>query len=118
MSLLGALFQKGPWKGWKPFARKSCPVCKGQILFRRCGGATPEGRRWDGIETICPSCGKNTVEDPWVPDNDNPVEKVTPNAKGWVVCPCCGIRFQPTDKGVFRTGRHRRCGQLIIVDGL
>ena len=117
MNVLRALFQKSPWKGWKPLQRKRCPFCKGEILFRKCGGSMPEGGRWDGIETICPKCGKETVEDPFMPDNDSPPQKAAPNTKGWVACPCCGMRFQPTDQNVFKGGRHRRCGQQIIIDG-
>jgi hypothetical protein len=116
MKLLDALFHKSPWKGWRPLARKRCPVCKGEVLFRRTGGSTPEGGRWDGIETFCPTCGKNTIDDPFLPDNDNPEQKVTVDAKGLVTCPCCGFRFLPSDRGAFRDGHHRRCGQALIID--
>jgi hypothetical protein len=76
---------------------------------------TPAGIKWDGIETICPTCGKQTVADPFVPDNDSPEQKVTPDSKGWVTCPCCGIRFMPGDRTAFRDGRHRRCGQALAI---
>ena len=117
MKLLDALFRKSPWKGWKPLPRKRCPVCKGEILFRKTGGARPEGGRWDGMETICPTCGKSTVDDPFMPDNDNPAQHVAPNTKGWVTCPSCGFRFMPSDRGAFRDGHHTRCGQALVIDG-
>jgi hypothetical protein len=114
-NLFRALFQRSPRNGWKPLPGKRCPLCKGEILFRKCSSMGPADERWDGIETICPICGKDTVDDPLIPDNDNSPEKVAPNSKGWVACPCCGIRFQATDKGAFRDGRHRRCGQALII---
>jgi hypothetical protein len=115
MSLLNTLFKKSPWRGWEPFPRKRCPVCKGEVLFRNCGGGTPKGGRWDGIETVCPTCGRNTIDDPLMPDNDHPEQKVTADAKGWTTCPCCGFRFTPSDQRAFRDGHHRRCGQALII---
>ena len=115
MKLFDRLFHRSPWKGWKPLTHKRCPVCKGEVLSRRTGGMTPEGGHWTGLETICPTCGKNTIDDPYVPDNDNPAQTVTVDTKGWATCPCCGFRFRPSDAGRFRDGRHRRCGQSLSI---
>jgi len=112
-----SLFSKKPWKGWTVLPNKRCPVCKGEILFRRCGGMWSDGTKWDGYETICPACGKDTVDDPFVPDNDNPEREAAPDTNGWVLCPCCGYRFKATDWGAFKEGRHRRCGQALRITG-
>src|SRR5688572_14890746 len=119
MKLLDRLFDKvfgtSPSKGWTLLSHKRCPACGGEILSRRAGGALPEGGRWDGIETICAICGKDTIDDPWMPDNDNPVKEAFVTSRGWVTCPCCRFRFKPSDMGRFREGRHRRCGQLVEI---
>jgi len=74
----------------------------------------PDGSYWDGIEIICPTCGKPTIDDPLVPENNNPVQSVEMNQKGWVKCPCCARRFKP-ESDYFRNGRHRMCGQALVI---
>ena len=112
------LFRRGPQhpdpQPRSPTA-KHCPTCGSAITTRRLGGCDPEGRRWDGMEFICPQCGPIELEDPFAPDNDAEPVAVTTNSDGWVQCPCCGFRFCATTDEFFRFGRHRRCGQRLIV---
>jgi hypothetical protein len=108
MKWLKALFGSSVSEEWTPLTwGRRCPVCKGEILWRKFG---------NDIEFICRTCGEITLDDPWMPDNANPPQKVTPSTKGWVACPCCGIRFLATDKNAFRRGRHGRCGQQLIIN--
>lgn len=63
----------------------------------------------------CSRC--RTAEDAWtrnIEESILPVD-VTPNAHGWVECPCCGKRFLPSDSNVFKSGSHLICGQKIDV---
>jgi hypothetical protein len=98
----------------KPYTKR-CPVCGSQFVFRRVGGSTPEGGHWDGIDARCPTCGICTVDDPFIPDNDAPPIAISINARGWVLCPCCGWRFQPTNQTAWNGERHRRCGQRLQI---
>lgn len=94
---------------------KHCPTCRSVLIFRRVGGCDPDGSRWDGAELICPQCGPVELEDPVVPDNAAEPIPVSTDSDGWARCPCCGFRFCATTDEFFRFGRHRRCGQRLLV---
>lgn len=101
--------------------RKRCPLCTSYLISRR-----KSGRKLDengntifylGHEISCPFCQRLTVEDPRVPDNENPVMDVAPHVPGWVRCPNCRFYFSLDNDSSWSKGRHRTCGQrLQIVD--
>jgi hypothetical protein len=63
----------------------------------------------------CPDC--RAAEDVWVRQVEESISPadVVPNAHGWVQCPCCGIRFLPSDSNVFKNSIHLVCGQKINI---
>lgn len=100
-----------------PHPLKHCPTCGSRIEYRGIGGITPKGL-WSGRETICPRCGPVELEDPSSPDNDAAPIAVTPDPDGWARCPCCGFRFSTTTAYAYRYGRHRRCGQRLVITNI
>lgn len=94
---------------------KHCPACRSILNVRRASGCDPDGTLWDGMELICPKCGAVEVEDPLAPDNEAEPIHVTTDSDDWTRCPCCGWRFCATKEQFFRFGRHRRCGQRLII---
>ena len=78
-------------------------------LFPCCGVPNSDGNR-----TACPECAR--LEDQWAVRmaDSEPTIFADVDSNGWVTCPGCRRRFQPTDKAAFRDNRHR-CGQKITV---
>jgi endogenous inhibitor of DNA gyrase (YacG/DUF329 family) len=114
MNPISATFDFLTERQWKPLGKR-CPVCSDKVMYRKASGMTDDGMMWDGIESICPTCGKATLDDPFAIENNNPMKSVAINGKGWVKCPCCARLFRPSDAGAFRKGRHYICGQALIV---
>ena len=98
---------------------KRCPVCASYLIARRfCrwerDGSGAPVRHIMGLEAICPYCQRPTVQDPWVPDNDNPSMEVAPHRPGWVLCPGCGKTFSLTPYS-WDGERHQTCGQRLRI---
>jgi hypothetical protein len=97
---------------------KRCPVCQSPLVAHKESGwqFDEQGNRTSHsvrLEATCPNCQSLTVDDPFVPDNDNEPMQVTPYQPDWVKCPCCGWRFCLRDTSSWRGGRHRKCGQRL-----
>ena len=100
---------------------KWCPRCGEQLIARKFS-------RWEyneagertchtyGMEALCPRCGECTVDDPFVPTNNNPRQRVRPYREGWVQCPCCGWKFALWDTSYWDGEKHRKCGQRLVID--
>ena len=100
---------------------KWCPRCGEQLVARRFSRWTQDEQgdravHAYGMEAVCPRCGVCTVEDPFVPANDNPPQPVRPDENGWLRCPCCGIRFPFHDRSFCDGQRHLRCGQRLRIE--
>jgi hypothetical protein len=96
---------------------KKCPLCGSfyfgrTIPFRR----GEDGTRYYGIrERYCPRCQCVTVDDPYIPDNDNPPVSVKPNHVNWVKCPHCQKHFSLEFRASWNGERHTTCGQYLTI---
>lgn len=101
---------------------KKCPLCGSYCLWslQRRGTAEPKPGIYcsRSITIICPQCQACTVDDPLIPDNDNPPIQITPYMAEWVKCLHCRRRFNYTNRSSYRKGRHCTCGQRLIIDHL
>jgi hypothetical protein len=85
---------------------KRCPECGSYYIRRRLTTVS--------FRVLCPFCQRVTVDDPLIPDNDNPPAEVVPHTPGWVRCPFCRKYFSLTDYS-WNGERHRTCGQRLVV---
>ena len=67
---------------------------------------------------------KNTFSDsprlewpaaPEAPPTDLGPQTVVVGEDLWARCPNCGMRFKTTDQNVFSEGKHKRCGQPLVL---
>ncbi len=66
---------------------------------------------------VCQSCNGSGLTGHVVRyfENDNPIETIRANERGWVQCPCCERQFFASKTHAFSGHRCRRCGQRIRV---
>jgi hypothetical protein len=96
---------------------KKCPRCGsyyfGRTILCRRG---EDGSHYCGVmERYCPHCQCLTVDNPYIPDNDNPPVSVKPNHAHWVKCPCCQKHFAVEYGGSWNGERHTTCGQRLLI---
>jgi hypothetical protein len=52
-----------------------------------------------------------------LPAVNRPIQVVVPGSDGWLECPYCSKRFNPSAPRLFGDGRHLSCGQRITIAG-
>jgi len=100
---------------------KKCPFCQSYLVgaeVRRCSKyqMLHQSQNPRLLPTIyCPFCQRQTLDDPWVPDNETPPLEVRPFLPNWVRCPCCGWKFSLDNPSSWTGECHRKCGQRLII---
>ncbi len=88
------------------FLRKKCPICQSYVVCNTRHRKLNDPPSITAPIGYCPNCRAVTVDDPWVPDNENPLIEVMPYQPNWVRCPHCGVRFSILSQTSWTGERH------------